>query len=547
MDFKDVKLLTYEHKNNFWGDRGFRYSSTVSMSIKGYVLNLSNTYGVTGVLATCKALSDSLNSYQDIIINNINYGRGKINAVSFDSSNWVKVTEYTASIEIIKEGDLQSLTGDEFNNNIIASIKTGVQYLEEFSESYSADYSSNEDSISGGHSIDVRVSTLFVGDKIDFAKNLASVLFSKTFVENLSEITYSKPSELLRKDFYSENYDTITGACGFRRNFSYSNTTDCYSKKRSIVVSFGEDGITNVTESNSIKGECLNYTLFDSAETGFASEISGVFLRCDAALTTYKTQFGVVASLINKEVQRSVKRNKFTGEIEYSVTFTNDKRRKNLYTYEYTLDLSRSEDFIWNAIESGSVKGDGVIGSSDKFDQALAGWNAENISITARVTSFYTSNALIKPSSPVLKHIAKNTTHHPFDGVVSYSWSYTDDPTLDMTSDIRRKSIEINDSKATLIHNDFLIPGGAAKYSIAQSASQSKQSERDIKGNLEITSSTVPFVGNAYFADALSIAVANKGTGTDLYLESFSFSSDEIEQNVEFAAKYKYSQAASAT
>jgi hypothetical protein len=40
------------------------------------------------------------------------------------------------------------------------------------------------------------------------------------------------------------------------------------------------------------------------------------------------------------------------------------------------------------------------------------------------------------------------------------------------------------------------------------------------------------------------LASSNKGTGTDLYLESFSFSSDEIEQNVEFSAKYKYSSAA---
>jgi len=547
MDFQNVKLLTYEHKNNFWGDKSFRYSSTVSMSIKGYILNLSNTYGVKDVFTACKTLSDSLNSYSDILINGQNYGRGKITGVTFDSGNWVKVTEYTASIEIIQEGSIFDFAGKEFDGGIISSIKGGARFLEDFSESYSADYSSNEDSISGSHSIDIKMSTLYSGNKIDFAKNLASVLFSKTFIEKLSEITYSKPSESLRKDYYSENYNTITGACGFKRNFSYSNTSDCFSRKRSVTINFGEDGITNATESNSIQGECLSSTLFDSAEAGFASEISGAFARCQGVFGTYQTQFGIVNPLIDKELERSVKRNKFTGEIEYSVTFTNDKRRKNLYTYEYTLDLSRSEDFIWSAVESGSIKGDGVIGSDDKFNQALTGWSTENVGITARVTSFYTANAKIKPSPSSLKFITKNITYQPFEGVVSYSWSYTDDTTLDMSSEIRRKSIEINDSKATRIHNDFLIPGGVVVYSIAQAASQSKQGERDVKGNLEITSSAVPFVGNNYFNNCVTLATSNKGTGADLYLEGFSFSSDEIEQNVEFSAKYKYSEAASSS
>lgn len=547
MDFQNVKLLTYEHKHNFWGDKSFTYGSTVSMSIKGYILDLSNTSGAKDVFSACKALSDSLGAYQSIMINTVSYGRGKITGVTFDSGNWVKVTEYTVSIEIIQAGKLTSFTGDDFDAGIIASIQSGSEYLEDFSESYSADYSSNDDTVSGSHSIDIKMSTLFNGDKVGFAKNLAAVLFSKTFIEKLSEITYSKPTESLRKDYYSENYDVITGACGFKRIFSYSNAAKCFSTKRSISVNFGEDGITNITESNLIKGECLGSTLFDSAESGFASEISGVFSRCNSALSSYSSQFGIVNPLINKELERSVKRNKFNGEIEYTVTFTNDKRRKNLYTYEYTLDLSRSEDFIWNAVESGSIKGDGVIGSDDKFNQALAGWGIEKGSITGRVTSFYNTNATIKPSSSSLKNISKSLTHQPFDGIVSYSWSYTDDSTLNMTSDIRRKSIDVMDSKAVSIHNDFLIPGGASAYSVAQTAGQSKQGEREIRGKLEVTSSTVPFIGNAYLSNCVSLATSNKGSGNDLYLETFSFSCDEIEQTVDFSAKYKYSQAASSS
>jgi hypothetical protein len=546
MDFQNVKLLTYDHKNNFWGNNGFKYGSTISFSINGYILDLANTSGVKDIFQACKSLSDSLGSYQEIIVNSVNYGTGKITDVSFDSGNWVRVTEYNVSIEIIQEGDLSSFGGDEFDGDIISSIKSSAEYLEEFTESYSCDYSSNDNSVSGTHSIDVRMSTLFSGDKIDFAKNLASVLFSKTFLEKLSEITYSKPPESTRKDYYSENYDLISGACGFKRSFSFVNSTSCFSKKRSINLSFGEDGITNVNESNSIKGECLSPTLFDSAETGFQSEISGVFSRCLEVFNTYKASFGIQNDLINKELERGVKRNKFTGEIEYNVSFTNDKRRKGDYTFEYTLDLSRSEEGIWEAVEAGSVSGNDVIGSEAKFNKAIAGYNTEKAGILGRLDAFYVG-ASPKPVGATLKLITRNLGYQPYEGVVSYSWSTTDDLTLDMSSDIRRKSIEITDSKATRIHNDFLVPGGTSAYAVAQIANQSKQGERDVKGDLEISSSQLPFVGNTYFQNCVTLANSNKGAGTDMYLESFSFSSDEIEQNVNFNAKYKYSEAASSS
>ena len=548
MNFTNVKLLTYEHRNNFWGDKGFRYGSTISLSINGYVLDLANTSGVKDVFQACKNLSDSLGVYQDVVIDNVNYGKGKITDVSFDSGNWVKVTEYTASIEIIDKGNLSqaSYSDSDFSGGIMAGFKDNAEYLEDFNESYSIDYSSNENGISGTHSIDIKVSTLFQGDKTKFAKDLAAFIFSKTIAENLSKLAYSKPAENLRKDYYSETYDSVNGSCGFKRTFSYSNEANCFTRNRSISVSFGEDGNTNVTETNSIKGECLSPTLFDSAEAAFSSEISGVYSRCNDVFAIYKSSFGIVNPLLNEEIERSVKRNKFNGDIEYSVTFTNDKRRNGNFTWEYVLDLSRSEDFIWNASESGSIKGDGVLGSDAKFNNALAGWSSKRGGVDGRVGSFYSSNAKIKPSSASLKLITKNVTHAPFEGFVSYSYIYTDDLTLNMSDQIRRKSIDITDSKATKIHNDFLIPGGASRYAIAQGARQSRQAERDIAGSLEIASNTLPFVGNNFFTQCVSMASSNKGTGTDMYLDSFSFSSDEIEQNIEFNAKYKYSAVASA-
>ena len=541
MNFPNVKLLKYDHKNDFWGDQTFRYSSTVSMSIRGYILDLANTEGVANVFSACKNLSEAAGGLQNIVINGQSYGVGMITGVTFDSGNWVKVTEYTASIEILKEGSItDTISSKEFSNGIINSIKNGARFLKEFSESYSADYSSNSDSISGSHSIDITMSSFYTGSKIDFAQNLAAVLFSKTFIENLSEIAYLKPSESLRKDYYSENYDIINGSCGFKRNFSYSNTADCFSRKRSISVELGENGVTNVTESNSIQGECLTSTLLDSAKVGL-SEISGAFVRCSQAFDDYKAKFEIVEALINKEIQKSVKTNRFTGEIEYSVSFTNDKKRVNSYYWEYSLELSRSEDFIWNFVESGSVKGEGKVTSIERFNSALAGWAIVKGGIESRAGAFYASHAKIKPIPGILKNVNRSVTRAPIGGEISYSWSFTDDTTLDMSSPIRRKKIDITNLQAIDIHNDFVIPGGQTPYSLAQGANQVKQSEREVKGDLEITSPTVPFDGKTYFNDCVGLANSNRGGGSDLYLETFSFSSDEIEQTIQFNAKYKHS------
>jgi hypothetical protein len=538
MDFQNVKALNYEHSNKYLGNNSMRYASVVRMTISGYILNLSNTSGALDIFTACKNLSDSLNINQEIIINGINYGLGRITTVSFDSGNWTRVTEYSASIEIEKSAELASFSDSNFQNEIIQGVGEYAQHLEDFSESYDVEYDSNTNFVNGSHSIDIKVSSLFNGDKTLFAKNLADFLFSSTNLDVLSQEGFIFPPELKRRDIYSENYSLIDSSFGFKRNFSYYNSDSCYSKDRSVSVSLKEDGIIDVTESNNIKGECLEPDLISSARAGFNSELSGAYSRCNTIFDVYKN----VSSdpLINKEVERSVVINNFTGEIEYSITFSNDKRRKNNYTHEYTLELSRDTEGIWEISESGTITGDGVLGTIEKFNTAFSGWSVEKNEIAGRISSIY-SKASPKPPSATLKFITKNTKHAVHDGQVGYSYIYTDDFTLDMSSNIRRTILRIDENKGTRIHNDFIIPGGSAKYVVAQTLNQSNQSERAVNGELEISSSTLPFKGIDFFNQAVSLSNSKKGSGSDLYLDNFSFSSDEIEQSVSFQGSYKYS------
>lgn len=551
MNFQNAKLLSYGHANNFWGQNEFKYGSTISISIKGYILDLANTSGVKDIFLTCKHLSDSVEKQQTIIIDNVDYGDGIIEKVSFDSGNWVKVTEYTVDIKLLKMGNLLDINySKEIGSDIINGIKGSAHYIESFNESYSVDYQSSDNKINGTHSIDLKMSSLFPDDKIKFCKNLANFLFSSTSSNQLCEVDYlNKTFSGKRKDIYSENYNLIDGACGFKRTFSYTNDDklDCYSNNRSISIDLLEDGVVNVEENNKIKGECLTPTAFDSAELALQKEIAQSFNNCKGLFNKYKLNWGITRDLNNLELKRSIKRNRFIGEIEYSVAFSNSKKNNERYIYQHSLDLSRSEgSVVWNVSENGSINGTGILGDSLKFDNALFGWNQEKNAIIPRIQDFYTTNTPSTGHLP-LKFINKNLTVERFNGLLSYSYLFTDDKSIETSGDIRKKIIEITNDQPTRIHNDFIIPGGVIAYTQAQVLNQSKQGELTIKGTLDVANSGYGsasiFDGRKYFQECVDIANSNKGAyGQDMYMQSFSFSSDEIEQNITFDAKYKYSE-----
>jgi hypothetical protein len=542
MDFPNVKLLGYTHSNNFLGEKNFRYSSVATLTINGYILDLVETSGVKTVIEACENLSSALGSNQSIMINGNSYGEGRITNISFDSGNWVRVTEYTATIEIFKKASLFAFSDAAFNGGVVGSLGDISQYVEDFSENYSLDYDSNGDFLNGSQSINLSFSSLFAGDRVSAAKALAVSLFANSKAIDLVHDPLGAPASDL-KEFFSETYNLIDGSCSFTRNFSHPNNSNCYSEKRSTSFDFGEDGIVTVTESSTIKGECGDGdAIFNNALSRFNSVIGSAYSRCSSVFSSYKTKGGITIEkdLIDKVVQKTVKKNRFSGVIEYSVSFNNDPANEDECVTEKVLEVSRSEDFIWTVSARGSFIGVGKIGSVEKFNSAFACWTAYSGSVEGDASVFYSSNV----SNPrALNLITKGNTSEPYKGVVSYDYSFTDDPSINMSSPVRRKILTVTEGFATQIHNDFLIPGGSKRYAVAQLAGQATQGTRRVEGSLECSSPTLPFCGFDYYTSAESDANAKKGSGTDLYLESFSFSSDEIEQTVNFSAEYKYSTA----
>ena len=545
MEFPNVKLLGYAHSNNFWGDKNFRYGSTISLTINGYILDLSNGSGVENIIKESETLSKSLGVSQEIEINGNSYGEGKITNISFDSGNWTRLTEYTATIEFLKDGYFDdSFNGDAFDS-VISSVKVNAKYLEDFSDDFSLNYDSNGNFLNGDQSIRIKFSNLFKGDRITAAKTLAQDLLSNSKARNLVHESFSDPSKNL-KEYFSETYNLVDGSCSFKRTFSHPNNGECYSEKMSTSFDVNEDGIVTVTESNIIKGECgTSEALYLGALSRFNSEIGGAYSRCNAIFNKYKSSSGIeiVAALIDKKTNFTVKKNKFSGTIEYSVSFNNDPANAEDCKTEKILEISRGEDFIWNVSVKGSFIGVGKVGIHGspplKIDSAFACYSDYVSAAESDAESFYRDNADPVSTGSILQMISKNFTSSVYQGRVEFTFSFSDDPRLDMSSEVRKKTLKVGEDFAVKVHNDFLIPGGSSAYAVAQLANQSTQGINRVEGSFECAVSTLPFCGFNFYEEAKNLANSNRGSS--LYLDSFSFSSDEIEQTVNFSAEYKYS------
>lgn len=538
--FNNVELLGYTHQNNFFGEKSLFYSSTRNVSIRGYVLDLASSNGVDGVFNSVNQLIDQTKDFQNITINGQNFGRGKVKLFSVDAGNWVRYTQYQAEIEVLLEVPIANINSPEFNGINISNKKLNL--LKSFSENFSLNFDTQNKVLDGEHSIDIEYDA--DNKNVDLIR-LAQILATELLKTIPSHPDIAEGNYLTRQKYKvlnSENYNTVTGKCGFKRTFSYStlNNNKNYSFVRTHSVQIDENGIATASENCSVKGESDEPSLYDNALTGYNELIDSAYSRCQTVFGGYKTKFNIVEDLNPEIVSKSVQVNKFIGTISYTVNFDNDPKKENsLYLWEYTSTVDRDQAGIWTASERGSIQGRDKIGSPKRYQNAENGWNANKGGIGGRVTSFY--NAEAKNGSGSLKDLSKDINRNPYEGKIEYTYSYTDDRTIlkNDPNGITKLSIENSDTDIMPLTKDFIIPNRT--YALNQNRSLKKQGTYTIKVNMEIgcTVSNDSFNSFPYFNIAKN--KAGSFSRTDSYLESVSYSSEETEKTVSYQATYKYS------
>lgn len=555
MIFNNIQLLGYNHQNVFLGEKSFHYSRVKQLSINGYILDLLNDNGVKNIFNGSQEIKSKAQQFQDVILNGINYGKGKIKSLSFTEGNWVRTTEFQAEIEIIEEVPITNL-GPEFNG--VNLNGKNLHLINNFTETFSLDFDVNNAILGGEHNIQIELDSNQPDlNLISFAQQLGLELL-KTLPENLKEGNYSTRPQNSYSVLKSESYNLVNNSCGFSKSFSYKNNNNLnkpFSINRNINIKLDSEGRITVKEDSSIKAESNSPSLYECALLGLNDSIEGIrgsFDRCKSVFDRYKSsnRFNVATSelISSGPSQKNIIINKFDGTINYSIEFDNDEKRKNTdFIFENTLVLQRDSDWIWKIIENGTIEGVGVkynLIQNDKYKKAESGWSSKKNQIASNVNTVWTSyvNSNDRASSS-LKLVDKNVVKKPAEGQITYSYEYSDDPRINLSSDIRRLNVEISHTDPLFFTKEFIIPNRT--YTFIQNQGFTKQGSFTLTASAEIAMLSQNQIFNGFsFMNRLKSSLSaytSQVPSNQRYVEDVNFSSNETEQTASYSITYKHS------
>jgi hypothetical protein len=547
MVFDNVKLMSYSHQSRFLGGDSVLIGIVKTIEITGYILDLTNSRGVSKIVSDVRAIRTMLSQFQDIILNGQNFGRGKATSFSVDSGNWVRTTQYQATFEILQEIPLGGTSSGDFSSINLNGRK--LHLLKDLTESFSIDFDKNNKILNGTHSIDLQFNGLNSNsDLLADASFLASILLS-TLPGDFVESTYIYRTNSITSN--SENYNLIDGRCGFVKTFTYNNedTTKQYSVERENNISINIDGIVEVFENIRIKAEDRGdyETIIVNA---IKTEKNTAYSRCLSLFNKYKTKLNLDATafnLINIPREHTNTIDRFNGTGSLNIIFDNDKKRLETdFSIERSLTLSRTEEYIWTVSETGSVTGKGKIGSAERYQRAQNGWATQvKPGIENRVSTFYYTASDQTSGTPIF--IRKTVSKNQYNGLINYTYEYSDDPKINL--DGKKITISRNDTGLPPIFKDFVVPNNT--YVLKQNMGYVNMGTHTVTVELNAgcdnsTQQSQSFNGFSYFNEMRSLAILDRskfggGTEKDPYLEGIKFTSDEVEKRLTLEATYKYS------
>ena len=513
--FTNAQVLGISASSQFLGDRTARLRTVKSIEIEGFIDSRSNTdlQGVSETQNTIDTLVSSLNSpstvTEEILVNSINFGTGKIVSVNFPAAaggakeNQILVGNYSASLEIYDSGDIAAL--NEATDNL--SIPN-TNFLEEFSENFSASRG-DDDVYEFSHDLSLRYISGLQPDgggsteiinPISAAKTLAQSVFNQTLTSFnfiLGGAGYDYDS--VAKKYFNETYDLENGTANYQKRFSLFKTDGTtYSAQITNALEMGEDGIIKVTENGEIQGRANDQsTLIARAKAGANTEIANSFTRCSTAYTAYKSYLSTPSSLPwldnntstlrNQSLSTSKTINANNGTVSYSVEYTDDKNIESVSLIkDRTIDFSKNGD-ICSVSEKGTITAVGVSkGGPATITASLS--NLPSISdVKTRCTNVYTKNR----QTGTLKKVKASSsfagvTHEPNSGsnlggkTLEYTYDFTDDPEVFEAGTFSRKKVKSNDSMGVVNTKILSFPNQPNNISLVHFPNQTSPSTRTV-------------------------------------------------------------------
>lgn len=509
MDFNNVRILGYSHENRFFGDL-FRYGVRKSISIEGSLLDLTNVSGVSPAIWSGET-SLIGQDYSPIAINGVSFGSGRLINLSFEPGQDLQEKNYVASLEVQLTGNLFNVTGTYYQGVNTANF----DLLESFSENFSFSQSSAGEK-TFVHSVSLRA---FSGaeNPLTLAKNIASGLRDANNITGLLS-GYNQGG----RRYYQETINKITNDYGFTETKTLSKETGNYSIQLTHALNLAENGFVSVTENAAIESSGWN-----NVAQAINSEVIQSYGRCNEIFTAY----GPSSHPLNtKIVTLSKEFNEFENAASYAVTYSNDISLRTGFSWIYNHNIRKSNNIV-NISEQGEFNGWGRL-PSEKFSAAKNGYDAQKNGILGRIQNLYNTIGTLLQT---FRLINTEVSYSEFNGNVSYSYEYSNDPNYVLDPYIKQCSIQLNDAYPTQVFNTFEV----ANYDeIVQKMNLKTLGARNLSMNL---------VGkrNAQLVNYLTFA-KNKcnqyvPSGQDTYIEGVNYSYNSGARNFSLSLGWKFS------
>lgn len=433
MNFGQVRLLSYEHTNQLFGDL-FHYATRKNVSIEGSLFDLTNQSGVSTSLWT-GAAGLLQQDYSDVVINGINMGSGRLLNLSFPEDQGLQEKTYNADLEIFLTGNLYNLTGTYYQGVSAANFNL----IDTFNESFN--YNRTVENQTFTHSVNLRVFS-GAGDALIVAKGIAAALQAANQVTGLFS-GYNVGG----KKYYQETVDKISNEYGFTETFEAGLATGNYSLQLSHSLQLAEDGFVTVTENGALKGLTTSWT---DVTNGIGAEVAQSYGRCNGMITAY----GPSTSALNTKILTLGKQlGEFDRSASYTVAYTNNLALRTGFSWIYTHNV-RKQDGVVDIAEQGEILGWGRL-PTEKFTAAKAGYDGIKGGIQGRAQSLYnTAGTLLK----TFRLSSTEVSYSEFVGSVSYNYGYSNSPTNVADPYIKRADISISDNYPRQYFNTFEVP-----------------------------------------------------------------------------------------
>ncbi len=514
--FDQVQLLGYKHTPEIL-DAGLKFRIKKTLSVKGLLYKQNSIEHARHILTKQNEILAAANDYDDIYLNGIFFGRGKILSVDFENGTLVRTEKYSYEIECYEEGDLSNA----------GSLYNGINWADsKLWDSLSESLSYEEDEDGNGtynHEFSIRIAQqTSAATAIAAAKTVANLFFLATSGLGGFLGDYANNS----KKFYTETYDIVSGQCSFSETVIINKTkVGNYSYSLSYSLGFDEKGYATIEETVSITGN--NHPKMSGAEEGYNALVAAAYTRTNSVYTSYGISN---ATLYSQALTKSVSRNQFEGSIEFSHTFTNNPSYQDFAIWEFSLNFNKNEFGINSIAENGSIIGfwRPIKG---KWANASTFYNSVKTGSAARVASFISRST---DSYGTLFLTNSSFERNEIAGTISYTFEYTDDPLYDVSSPF--KKIEHQISLANPVH---LI----AKYNVFNLAELVQTQKQSSLGQKTITVSILGKRGTSitsYIVEAKSQILSLAPSETDTFLADCEYSFAPLENSFSMTAVYNF-------